>query len=267
MKKSFILFIAILFATVLSQNSEAQVTRTQDAQAKRDTINAHLKKAQILFGQGNITEASKIYTAIMQSEPDNRDAVQGWLMANIKRTQTGEEEAIKQLEELGKLYPRNTGILFFKAFLEAENKHNEEALKDVDKLIALQPDTAINYVIKGQVLGAMENYNEAFQAFDKATSMDPKRLDVWGMKAGTLAKMGNFDDAVTAANKGIELAPNNPVVIYNRACIYSLKGDKAKALADLGKAISMNPAFKEYARKDEDFRKLYDDEDFKNLTQ
>lgn len=263
MKKLF----CLLFPLILIGSINAQVTGTQDEQAKRDTITAHLKKAQVLLQQGNKTEASKIYTDIIESEPDNRDAVQGWLMANMKRTQTGEEEAIKQLEDLGNLYPRNTGIIFFKAFLEVEYKHYEEALKDVNKLIALQPDAAESYILKGQVLGGMENYNEAFKAFDKATSMAPERFDVWGMKAGTLAKMGNFDDAITAANNGIELAPKDHTGIYNRACIYSLKGDKSKALADLGKAISMNPAYKEYAKKDEDFRKLYDDEDFKKLTQ
>ena len=36
--------------------------------------------------------------------------------------------------------------------------------------------------------------------------------------------------------------------------------------ADLKKAVSMNPSFKEYARQDEDFKKLYDDEDFKKIT-
>ncbi len=35
---------------------------------------------------------------------------------------------------------------------------------------------------------------------------------------------------------------------------------------DLQKAISMNPSFKGNARKDEDFKSLFDDEDFKKLT-
>ena len=265
MKKLIFLLIPLM-VIALNQKSEAQVMAGQNAQAKRDTVKAHLKKAQILFGQGNITEASKIYTSIMESEPDNRDAVQGWLIANMKRTQTGEEEAIKQLEDLGKLYPKNTGIIFFKAFIEAEYKHNEEALKDIDKLINIQPDTALNYILKGQTLYAMEKYEEAFKAFDRATSLDPKRYDVWGMKAGALAKMGKLDDAILAASKGLELAPNNPTAIYNRACIYCLKGDKVNALADLKKAISMNPSFKESARKYEDFKSLYNDEDFKKLT-
>jgi tetratricopeptide (TPR) repeat protein len=140
-------------------------------------------------------------------------------------------------------------------------------LKDIDRLIRMQPDTSVNYILKGQMLYSMEKYEDSFKAFERATSLDPKRPDVWGMKAGSLAKMTKYDDAIVAANKGLDLAPNNPTNIYNRACIYSLKGDKANALTDLAKAISMNPSFKEYARKDEDLKSLYDNEEFKKLTE
>jgi tetratricopeptide (TPR) repeat protein len=137
----------------------------------------------------------------------------------------------------------------------------------MNRLIKIQPDTALNYIVKGQALYAMGKYKEAYKAFNKATSLDPKRVDVWGMKAGALAKMGKFTKAIAAADKGLETAPDNPVGMYNRACIYSLKGDKAHALADLKKAISLDPSFKESARKDEDFKNLYSDEEFMKLTE
>jgi len=197
MKKLILLIIPLLVIT-FNQKSEAQVVSSQEELTRKDTLKAHFQKAQLLTKQGNTEEASKIYIRIMESYPDNRDAVQGWLMANMKRTPTGEEDAIKSLEDLSKLYPKNTGVIFFKAFIEGEYGHNEEALKDIDKLIKIQPDTALNYILKGQVLYAMEKYEEAFKAFDRATSL--------------------------------------------------------------------NPSFKEYARKDEDFKSLWDDQDFKTQT-
>jgi tetratricopeptide (TPR) repeat protein len=269
--KNLIYLLILLSVILTSRNTEAQTTpkdsqAVQEALTKGDTVKADLLRAKTLTMQGNSAEASKIYTRIMKSRPDNREAVQGWLMANMKRTPTGEEEAIKSLEELGRLYPKNTAIIFFKAFIEGEHGHNEEALKGFEKLTILQPDTAVNWIGKGQVLFAMNKYEEAIKAFDRATSLDPKRPDVWAMKSGALAKTARFDDAIVAANKGLELSPNNPIGIYNRACVYCLKGDTANALADLKKAISMNPSFKESARKDEDFKSLYDNEDFKKLT-
>ncbi len=264
--KTRILLLLIPLLAGLFHNSEAQVLNNQEAQAKKDTVMAHLKKAESLVQQGNAREASKIYVSIMQSEPDNKEAVQGWLMVNIRRTPTGEEEAIIMLDSLNKLYPKNTGIIFFRAFIEGEYGHNEEALKDLDTLIKILPDDPLNYIGRGQVLYEMKKYEEAFQSFDKATSLDSTRPDLWGMKASALAKTGKFDDAIIAINKGLELDPNSPYTFYNRACIYCLKGDKVNAIDDLKRAISMDASFREYALKDADFKSLYDDEDFRKLT-
>lgn len=255
MKRLILLLIPIM-AFVLSYKSEAQTS----------TVKEELAKAQNFAKQGNIAEASKVYTGIMASYPDNKEAVQGWLMINVKRSPTGEEEAIKQLEELEKSYPNNTGILFFKTFIQSEYNHNDEALASVGKLIALQPDTAVNWMLKGQILDAMNRNEEALKAFEKANSLDPKRFDVWGMQADALLKLGRYDEAISTYNKAVEIAPDYAGIIYNRGYAYCRKGDKVNALADLKKAISLNPQFKESAPKDEDFKSLWDDEDFKKLT-
>jgi tetratricopeptide (TPR) repeat protein len=255
MKRLIFLLIPIT-AFVLSYKSEAQTSIPKE----------ELAKAQTLAKQGNTEEASKIYTGIMANYPDNKEAVQGWIIANMKRSPTGEEEMIKSLEELGKSYPNNTGILFFKSFIQTEYKHYDEALAGIEKLTAIQPDTAVNWVLKGQILDAMNRNEEALKAFEKATSLDPKRFDVWGMQADALSKLGKYNEAISIYSKAIEINPNYAGIIYNRGCAYCRKGDKLNALADLKKAISLNPQLKAYAPKDEDFKSLWDDEDFKKLT-
>jgi tetratricopeptide (TPR) repeat protein len=246
----------MIMALVISYRSEAQTS----------ILNEQLAKAQTLAKQGNTAEASNIYTEIMATYPDSKEAVQGWLIINMKRSPTGEEEAIKQLEELEKSYPNNTGILFFKSFLQAEYNHYDEALAGFEKLINIQPDTAVNWIGKGQMLSSLNRDEDALKAFEKALTLNPDRFDVWGMKASAFSKLGRYDEAIVTLNKALDLAPNYAVNIYNRACIYCLKGDTINALADLEKAISLNPRFKSYAAKDEDFKTLWDNEDFKKLT-
>jgi tetratricopeptide (TPR) repeat protein len=265
MKKLIILLI-IFQAVIISVKTYAQEMTVKNELAKGDTIKAELLKAQTLVRQGKKEEASKIFTSIMERHPDNKEAVQWWLIANMKRTPTGEEDAIQSLDSLSKIYPRNTGILFFRVFIKAEYGHNEEALTDVDKLIKMQPDSGINWLTKGQVLHAMNRYQEALEAFDKSLALGPERVDIYGMKASILIKLDKFDEALYTANKGIGLSPGNPAAIYNRACIYSLKGDKANALADLKKVLEMNPMFKQHARQDKDFKSLWEDEEFKTIT-
>jgi tetratricopeptide (TPR) repeat protein len=77
--------------------------------------------------------------------------------------------------------------------------------------------------------------------------------------------MNRYEEAISSYNRAIQLDPNQAEYIYNQGCAYCLKGDKVNALADLKKAISLSPQLKEYAPKDEDFKSLWDDEDFKNL--
>jgi tetratricopeptide (TPR) repeat protein len=221
MKRLIFLLIPIM-AFVLSYKSEAQTS----------TVKEELAKAQTLVQQGKTEEASKIYTSLMESHPDNREAVQGWIIANMKRTPTGEEEMIGQLEGLEKLYPKNTAILFFKAYVQGEYKHYDESLATTDKLITMQPDSATNWGVKGQLLASVNKYEEAISSY----------------------------------NRAIQLDPNQAEYIYNRGCAYCLKGDKVNALADLKKAISLSPQIKAWAPKDEDFKSLWDDEDFKKLT-
>jgi tetratricopeptide (TPR) repeat protein len=254
MKKVIVPMILILVLT-MSQKLFSQ-----------ETVKDRILNAQNLVKQGQKAEASIILLKIMEEYPENKEAVQWWLIANMKRTPTGEMDAIQQLDSLTGIYHGNTGILFFKSFILAEYGKNEEALAGFDKLIVLQPDSAINYVAKGQILSALKRHQEAIEAFDKATTLHQKRFDVWAMKASSLAQLKKYDDAISAMNRAVDLAPGNAVNYYNRACMFSLKGDKTNALADLKKAVEINPTFKQNALKDEDFKSLWEDADFKELT-
>lgn len=244
---------------ILTLAMASQLVCAQDAD--------ELNKAQQLLMEGHKEEASAILGKLMQTQPHNKMAVQYWLIANMKRVPDGELQALVQLNSLGRLYPDNTGIMFFRTFIQAEYGKTEEALAGFEGLIQLQPDTAVNYIGKGQMLSALNRHEEAFQAFDKATSLDPSRFDVWGMKASSLAHLKRYDEALAAMNKGVELAPDHPYILYNRACIYSLTGDKEHALTDLKSACEKMPRLKENARQDEDFKTLWADEDFRKITE
>jgi tetratricopeptide (TPR) repeat protein len=265
--KKLVYLISFIVAVTFSQRVLAQQSDSdQKDEASADTLRSHLQLAQTLVKQGKKDDASAILTGIIASHPNNKEAVQLWLIAIMKRSPTGEIDAIPLLDSLGKSYPANTGILFFKTFLQAEHGMNQEALVNVEKLISVQPDSAVNWILKGQILQGMDKHKEASEAFDKALKLDPSRTDVYGMKASSLIKIEKLDEALTTVNKAIELSPNDANAVYNRACIYSLSGDKKKAISDLKKAIELNPGLKKYAPTDSDLKSLYDDEGFKELT-
>ena len=62
------------------------------------------------------------------------------------------------------------------------------------------------------------------------------------------------------------LKPEDASTWYNKACAYSLKGDKENALKFLSKATDLDAKCKETAKKDDDLKNLWDDEDFKRIV-
>lgn len=76
-------------------------------------------------------------------------------------------------------------------------------------------------------------------------------------------KEKNFADFLTNLKRADALRPNHPRIIYNLAIAYSLNKDAKNALENLERLSKMGLVFE--VEKDEDFKSLFDLNDFKNL--
>ena len=142
---------------------------------------------------------------------------------------------------------------------------HEEALKACDKAIELKPDYADAWNNRGFALAKLGRYEEALEACDKAIELKPDYAEAWDSKGFALAKLGRYEEALEACDKATELKPDYAEAWYNKAWSYSLKGDRENALQNLSKAIGLDAKYKEKAKSDEDFKNLWDDEDFKRM--
>jgi tetratricopeptide (TPR) repeat protein len=143
----------------------------------------------------------------------------------------------------------------------------EEALKSYDKAIRLKPDFVSAWYNKGVVLVALEEYEKGIKSYDKAIKLKPDDAEAWSSRGVALSKLGQPEEAVKSYDKAIDLKPDYAVAWYNKACVYSLKGDKENSFENLRKAITLDIKLKEDAKKDEDFRNLWDDEGFKKIVE
>jgi len=67
-------------------------------------------------------------------------------------------------------------------------------------------------------------------------------------------------------NRGIRLDPNDEWAHYNRACAYSQLDQREDAIADLKRAIDLDPKCREKAKTDPDFAPLRSDPDVRELV-
>jgi len=176
------------------------------------------------------------------------------------------ELALKAFEKAIELKSNDAATWYNKGVMLGELNRHDEALKTFEKAIELKPDFAEALDGKGSALYGLIRYDEALKASEKAIELKPDFARAWSNKSAILNRLGRYDEAFIACDKAISIKPGFPNVWYNRACLYSLKEDKKNALSDLSRAIELDAKYKEEAKKDEDFKKFWDDEDFKKIV-
>ena len=140
----------------------------------------------------------------------------------------------------------------------------QEAVETYNRAIGLKPDHAEICKAKGDV----SIMKKAIQAYDRAIELRGKDygLALTAVIGKELASFGRYDEALRAFDKAIEVSPVDAMGWYFRACIYSLKNEKESTLTNLSKAIELNINYKDMAKKEEDFKTLWEDEDFKRIV-
>ena len=105
----------------------------------------------------------------------------------------------------------------------------------------------------------------------KKQSVDESKTEVSAISylkdGGRFHLEKKYEKAIEEYKKATELKPDFASAWYNMACVYSLQNKKKEALENLKRAIEFDPKYKEMAKKDKDFKNLWEDEDFKKLVE
>jgi len=151
----------------------------------------------------------------------------------------------------------------------------QPTLRDLVRLVEGADLTAANTVLAEQLLD-QKKFSDAKNAIDRALSINPtspvalltkgRILKRMAKPEGQLVNTDLLKQALKFASQASELEPDRPQPAYNVACYQALLGDKTEVLKNLGRAIQLNPSLKETAKTDDDFKSLWQDPDFKKLT-
>lgn len=97
---------------------------------------------------------------------------------------------------------------------------------------------------------------------------EPYMVSPWEAAADAYPfwEQGDFDRAIAILRSVVEEHPRAGGVLYNLACAESLAGRKQDAIEHLRRSIEIEERFRGYAREDEDFAAVRDDEAFKALV-
>lgn len=123
--------------------------------------------------------------------------------------------------------------------------------------------------LRGEALRSLERFSEALEPLEAAAEVSPSNIHVWLALGWCYKRTGRLDRAIEALRSALAAEPSEEeetLLTYNLACYLTLVGEIDQALANLAKAVSMNPRYRELAHSESDFDRIRSDPRFQTLT-
>jgi tetratricopeptide (TPR) repeat protein len=132
-------------------------------------------------------------------------------------------------------------------------------VKLLERASQLQPDDFQAPAFLGGSYAGLAMRAEATAARRRAVKLIEQRLDLnpddaraYNLGATTLAKLGNIPRALEFAQKSLSIEPDDPLVLYNVACVHALIDMREEALAYLERAVTNGFGHRESMANDPD---------------
>ena len=136
---------------------------------------------------------------------------------------------------------------------------DEEAIELYNKVIELNPEFYSAYTdlrMSYTRLGQKEKLNELVEMemniFPQYLFKHPDDARAHLFFATTLIEAGRAKEAKSEAATAMELNPNDPLMLYNLACFYSMMNEKKLAVESLGRSIKAGHVDYEWFKRDPD---------------
>jgi tetratricopeptide (TPR) repeat protein len=124
----------------------------------------------------------------------------------------------------------------------------------------------MRYYRQGDALRNWERLEDSLNCYEKALSIKPSDYWSWYQLGKVLQQLHRYQEAIECYNHALDAEPEAALTWYNRACCQALLGKKAAAIANLQRAIDLNPRrYQDSVATNPDFANLHQDERYQAL--
>lgn len=149
-----------------------------------------LEQGLALHRRGDLQGASRIYEALLRTQPSNADALH--LLGVATEALGDPARGIALMEQALSLSPSVPAIHLNHANALKRLGRMDEALAGYDRALQLKADYPMALTNRATVLEALGQYREALQSYDQALSVDPNYADASWNKAALCLLLGDF---------------------------------------------------------------------------
>jgi tetratricopeptide (TPR) repeat protein len=229
-------------------------------------------RANLYYNLENYYASDADWKEILKIEKDNINASIGIARNMIAKGQI--DNAIKELNRLGKIDVRNSYIYQYRAEAYEKNKDYRKAIDDVinwmyyeninrlnehiligyaehepiyalakvsEKVVTAEEDKIYWLGLRTSLYEEREMYKEAIADYNTIENLSSSPLlNVYLRRGRCYNKIGEYDKAIAEFHKGLELQEHKSLYKY-KANAERLKGDYESSIADYTKVIELNP--------------------------
>jgi tetratricopeptide (TPR) repeat protein len=184
------------------------------------------------------------------------------------------EEAATSSRKAVELAPEDFVAHWTLGRIHFTNGEFAEAYPLFRRVIELKPTFFTAYMDLAMTCDGLGRRDEARAARERVLELLPNYLlqNPDDSRARTVhavalaAEINRKDEALREGDKALEISPDDPLILYNCACLYARLGESQRAIEALRQGISNGYADYGWMRNDPDLASLRDNPDFIGLT-
>lgn len=200
-----------------------------------------LRRADRAREAGEFGKAERLYSAFLQYQPGNFDALHGLGLINYRR---GRLDAALALIQAALKSDRSRAEGFASLGLVFHVlRQFERALASFDEGLRLQPDDVELRNGRGVALLQLRRPQEALCEFDHVLALAPDHSDALGNRGNALLRLNRVAEALVAYDRALIVAPDNARLLANRAAALRKLDRPHEALMSAQAALRRAPDF------------------------
>jgi Flp pilus assembly protein TadD len=219
----------------------------------------HDALGMFLYGQGRPRDAIDAFMRVAQLKP--RDAMPFQQIGAMYLALNDLDRAAANFERSNKVQP-NAGSYANLGTIAYVRGRYDAAVRAYQEAIKLEPANAVHYGNLGDALrksgraqDAQSAYRNAIEQADLALKVNPTDAKTASQLGLYYAKTGKRVDAERWAQVAERMSPVSPEILYQRAAVLALVGDRDAAVKQLSEAIAKG-ASPQMALEDDDLASL-----------
>jgi tetratricopeptide (TPR) repeat protein len=198
-----------------------------------------LQEALALHERGAIAEAADRYGRVLQTDPNNVEALFRLGRANCQQGRF--DAGIELFQRALKVDPQHARSLNLLGLAFLRTGRPADALSVFDRAIAAEPKSADPLANKGDALSALGRSVEAIREYDRSLALDPGNLLTLTNRGAALHQAGRSEEALNSLDQALAVDPGFSSAHENRAKALSALNRHEDALAAADQTIAVDP--------------------------